>query len=173
MIVQFCGMSGSGKTTLATSVRRVLEAQGVKVEVIDGDEYRKVLCADLGFSKADRNTNIRRLAFVASKLSQHDVVAIICAINPYEDIRQEISATYPNVKTVFIDCDMETLIARDTKGLYKKALLPDGHPDKITNLTGVNDPFEKPIRPDLTIDSGKETVAASTEKLAQFILSTR
>lgn len=173
MIVQFCGMSGSGKTTLATSVRRVLEAQGVKVEVIDGDEYRKVLCADLGFSKADRNTNIRRLAFVASKLSQYDVVAIICAINPYEDIRQEISATYPNVKTVFVDCDMETLIARDTKGLYKKALLPDGHPDKITNLTGVNDPFEKPLRPDLTIDSGKETVAASTEKLAQFILSTR
>lgn len=173
MIVQFCGMSGSGKTTLATSVRRVLEAQGVKVEVIDGDEYRKVLCADLGFSKADRNTNIRRLAFVASKLSQYDVVAIICAINPYEDIRQEISATYPNVKTVFIDCDMETLIQRDTKGLYKKALLPDGHPDKITNLTGVNDPFEKPERPDLTIDSGKETVAASTEKLAQFILSTR
>lgn len=171
MIVQFCGMSGSGKTTLATSVRRALEAQGVKVEVIDGDEYRKVLCADLGFSKADRNTNIRRLAFVASKLSAHDVVAIICAINPYEDIRQEISATYPNVKTVFIDCDMETLIARDTKGLYKKALLPDGHPDKITNLTGVNDPFERPSRPDLTIESGKEPVVASTEKLAQLILS--
>lgn len=170
MIIQFCGLSGSGKTTLAYNVKAVLAQVGVNVEVIDGDEYRKVLCPDLGFSKADRNTNIRRLAFVAAKLSQYNVVAIICAINPYEDVRQEVNTTYPGVKTVFVDCDMETLIQRDTKGLYKRALLPEGHPDKIANLTGVNDPFEQPLLPDLVIKSAQESVAASTDRLARFIL---
>lgn len=171
MIIQFCGMSGSGKTTLARNVKKALEANNIAVEILDGDEYRKVLCPDLGFSKADRNQNIRRLAFVASKLSAHKVVAIICAINPYDDIRQEIAATYPDVKTVYISCHLDELIRRDTKGLYKKALLPDGHPDKVNNLTGVNDPFEAPQKPDLLIDSGSETIEESTQKLARFIMA--
>lgn len=169
MIIQFCGLSGSGKTTLAQNVKILLEKQNINVEIIDGDEYRKILCADLGFSKEDRNQNIRRLAFVASKLSKYKIVTIICAINPYENIRQEIVANYKNVKTVFIDCNLETLIARDTKGLYKKALLPDDHPEKINNLTGVNDPFEIPYSSDLIVKSDSEPVEASTEKLAQFI----
>ncbi len=169
MIVQFCGMSGSGKTTLAGSVKKELEAQNIAVEILDGDEYRRKLCPDLGFSKADRNQNIRRLAFVASKLSAHKVVAIMCAINPYEDIRQEIANAYLDVKTVYISCQLDELIRRDTKGLYKKALLPDGHPDKVNNLTGVNDPFEAPRNPDLLIESGIETIDESTRKLAEFI----
>jgi len=169
MIIQFCGLSGSGKTTLAEQVKLLLQQQGRPVEVIDGDEYRKVLCADLGFSKADRNQNIRRLAFVASRLSQHGIIAIICAINPYEDIRQEITATYKNVKTVFIDCPLEVLISRDTKGLYQRALLPDGNPQKIHNLTGVNDPFEAPAWPDLIIRSDSETVEGATRILMEFI----
>ncbi len=163
-------MSGSGKTTLAMSVKEILHERGVNVEIIDGDEYRKLLCADLGFSRADRNQNIRRLAFVASKLSQYNIVAIICAINPYEEIRNEVAATYPNVRTVFIDCDLKTLIQRDTKGLYKKALLPDTHPDKLTNLSGVNDPFEIPGNADLIVRSGVETISESTDKLFQFII---
>lgn len=170
MIIQFCGLSGAGKTTIARNVKDVLKGHGVDVEIIDGDEYRKVLCADLGFSKEDRNTNIRRLAFVASKLSQYDIVAIICAINPYQHIRKEIQAQYPNTKTVFIDCDMETLIKRDTKGLYQKAMLPDDHPDKITNLTGVNDPFEMPDHPDLVIKTDSTTIAMSVNQLTNFIL---
>src|SRR3954471_9164193 len=124
MIIQFCGLSGSGKTTLAEKVKHLLQEKNIRVEIIDGDEYRKVLCSDLGFSKQDRNTNIRRLAFVAGKLSAHNIVAIICAINPYEEIRKEIAATYKNVHTVFINCSMDELISRDTKGLYKKAHLP-------------------------------------------------
>jgi len=170
MIIQFCGLSGSGKTTLAERVKSVFEKNGMKIEVIDGDEYRKVLCADLGFSKHDRNQNIRRLAFVASKLSAHDIIAIICAINPYEEIRQEIATNYNQVKTVFIDCDLETLKQRDTKGLYKKALLPEGHPEKIRNLSGVNDPFEIPLQPDLLINTANETIETSTRKLESFIL---
>jgi adenylylsulfate kinase len=170
MIIQFCGMSGSGKTTLAEHVKQLLLEKNIPVEIIDGDEYRKVLCADLGFSKEHRNQNIRRLAFVASKLSQYRIVAIICAINPYEEIRQEITARYKGVKTVFIDCNLDTLIQRDTKGLYKKAMLPEGHPDKISNLTGVNDPFEAPGTPDLVIHSDMETIEGSAEKLAEFIV---
>lgn len=170
MIIQFTGMSGSGKTTLAQRAKTLLQQQGYKVEIIDGDEYRKALCSDLGFSKIDRQRNIRRLAFVANKLSQHGVIAVICAINPYEDIRNEVNETYGNVKTVFVDCELDTLIDRDTKGLYKKALLPDGHPEKITNLTGINDPYEVPPSPDLHICTGADSVDVSVSKLLNFIL---
>jgi len=139
MIIQFCGLSGSGKTTLALAVKELLLEKDIPVEIIDGDVYRKILSDDLGFSKEDRNTNIRRLAFVASKMSAHGIVAIVCAIDPYDEIRKEISELYPDLKTVFIDCDIDTLIKRDTKGLYSRAPLPDDHPDKISNLTGIND----------------------------------
>jgi len=170
MIIQFCGLSGSGKSTLAVNVKKILASRGVNIEIIDGDEYRKILCPDLGFSKEDRNQNIRRLAFVAAKLSQYNVVAIICAINPYDDIRREVASKYANVRTVFIDCNLETLIRRDTKGLYKKAYLPSGHPEKLMNLTGVNDPFEAPSGADLVINSAEESVEESTDKLIEFIL---
>jgi adenylylsulfate kinase len=171
MIIQFCGLSGSGKTTLAERVSTLLKQQNVKCEIIDGDVYRKVLCADLGFSKEDRNENIRRLAFVASKLSAHGVVTIICAINPYDDIRREVSAKYPNVKTVYIDCSIDELVRRDTKQLYYKALLPDGHPDKINNLTGINDPFDAPSACDLIIKTDAETIEESAQRLLRFILA--
>jgi adenylylsulfate kinase len=170
MIIQFCGLSGSGKTTLANRVKLMLDERGLKCEVIDGDVYRKTLCPDLGFSKADRHENIRRLAFVAGVLAKHDIIPIICAINPYEEIRKEIANTYHQVKTIYIHCPMDVLIQRDTKQLYYKAMLPDGHPDKISNLTGVNDPFEIPAQPNLMIGTDRETVEASAEKLLQFIL---
>jgi len=171
MIIQFCGLSGSGKTTLAERVNALLKQQNVKCEIIDGDVYRKVLCADLGFTKEDRNENIRRLAFVASKLSAHGVITIICAINPYDDIRREVSAKYPNVKTVYIDCSIDELVRRDTKQLYRKALLPDGHPDKINNLTGINDPFDVPSVCDLIIKTDTETIEESAQRLMRFILA--
>lgn len=171
MIIQFCGLSGSGKTTLANGVKLLLEKERVKVEVVDGDVYRKLISADLGFSQADRNENIRRLAAVAANFAKTGTVAIISAINPYENIRKEIADKYAGVKTVYIDCDLETLKQRDTKQLYSKALLPDGHPDKIYNLSGVNDPFEAPQHPDLTIKTGEEDIDSSTKKLVHFILS--
>jgi len=171
MIIQFCGLSGSGKTTLAERINTLLKQQNIKCEIIDGDVYRKVLCADLGFSKEDRNENIRRLAFVASKLSAHDVITIICAINPYDDIRREITQKYPDVKTVYIDCSIDELVRRDTKQLYHKAFLPDGHPEKINNLTGVNDPFDVPLHCDLVIKTDSETIEESAQRLLQFILA--
>jgi len=171
MIIQFCGLSGSGKTTIATLVKELMAAENIPVEIIDGDEYRKVLCADLGFSMADRHTNIRRLAFVAGKLSSYNIVTIICAINPYEAIRREVASTYDQVKTVYIECGMAELMRRDTKGLYKKAMLPEGHPERVSNLTGVNDPFDFPTAPDMVIHSDMETPMESAKKLADLILS--
>lgn len=162
-------MSGAGKTTLAEHTKAKLAALNIAVEVIDADEYRAYVSKDLGFSKADRMENIRRLAFIANKFSQHKIVTIICAINPYEEVRAELKNKYANAKTVFINCDMSELIKRDTKGLYKKAALPQNHKDKIHNLTGVNDPFEIPLQPDLEINTDKEPIETSTEKIVDFI----
>ena len=170
MIVQLCGLSGAGKTTLTNHVKERLKARGVKVEIIDGDEYRKTLCRDLGFSREDRLENIRRLAFVASRFSAHGIVAIISAINPYQELRNELKEKYKGVQTVFIDCPLEVLMQRDTKGLYKRALLPPDHPEKLNNLTGVNDPFDVPRAADLTINTCEHTLEESIHMLALFIL---
>jgi adenylylsulfate kinase len=169
MIIQFCGMSGAGKTTLAEHAKAKLALLNTAVEIIDADEYRKFILKDLGFSKQDRFENIRRLAFIADKFSKQNIVTIICAINPYEEIRQEIKNKYTQVKTVFINCQMLELIKRDTKGLYKKAFLPDAHTEKIHNLTGVNDPFEIPQNPDLIINTDSESIERSTEKIVDFV----
>ncbi|WP_343692498.1 adenylyl-sulfate kinase [Chitinophaga sp.] len=170
MIIQLCGLSGAGKTTIAHNVKRKALSYGTPVEIIDGDNYRAFLCKDLGFSKADRCENIRRLGFVASRLSEHGIICIISAINPYHAVREELSNAYAHVKTVFVDCPVHTLMERDTKGLYKRALLPDHHPDKLHNLTGVNDPFEVPISPDLHLKTHEKTIAACTNELFSFIL---
>ena len=170
MIVQLCGLSGAGKTTLTTCTKETLKSYGVKTEIIDGDEYRKTFCRDLGFSREDRYENIRRLAFIASKFSAHGIVAIISAINPYQELRDELKNSYRSIQTVFIECPLEVLMERDTKGLYKRALLPEGHPEKITNLTGVNDPFDVPVRPDLTINTSIYTPEESVQMLSHFIM---
>jgi adenylylsulfate kinase len=169
MIIQLCGLSGAGKTTIANSVKRKAMAYGTPIEIIDGDNYREFLCKDLGFSKADRCENIRRLGFVASRLSGHGIVCIISAINPYSAMRDEVANAYEHVKTVFVDCPVDELVQRDTKGLYKRALLPDNHPDKLRNLTGVNDPFERPVSPDLHLKTNEKTIAACTNELFNFI----
>lgn len=170
MIIQLCGLSGAGKSSLSEAVKIELAKKGIPVEVIDADDYRTHVLKELSYSKIDRQDNIRRLAFIANKFSQHGIVAIICAINPYAATRAEIQSTYRNVHAVFISCDLETLTQRDTKGLYKRALLPDGHADKLTNLTGVNDPFEAPENGELVIVTNKETLDESTQRLSQFIL---
>lgn len=169
MIIQLCGLSGAGKTTLAKAAEKELAFQQFNVEVLDGDEYRKTLCRELGYSRSDRLENLRRIAFVARQLSKHGIIAIICAINPYDEMRAEIKRTYPKVKTVFVDCPLDTLKTRDPKGLYKKAFLPDEHPEKLKNLTGVNDPFDVPQYPDLYINTEKQSIQECTIQLVQFI----
>jgi adenylylsulfate kinase len=170
MILLFCGLSGAGKSTLAEKVKNKLAAEDIFIEIIDADVYRQRLFRDLGYSMEDRFENIRRLGFIANKFSSHNIITIISAINPYDSIRRELARTYKNVKIVHIDCDVHELIKRDTKGLYKRALLPNGHPDKLSNLTGINDPFEAPQNPDVYVNTHKLNEKESTSKICSFIL---
>ena len=169
MIIQFCGLSGAGKTTLARLTEKELTRRGYTVEIIDGDYYRETLCKGLDFSKEDRKENLRRMSFVAAQLSKHGIISIICAINPFEETRKEISRQYAYVKTVFVDCTLSALRTRDPKGLYRKAFLPDDHPEKIKNLTGVNDIFEIPQNPDLHIQTDKENVFDCMNRIVQLV----
>lgn len=169
LFIQMTGLSGAGKTTLARAVKSLLQQRGYRTEIIDADVYRKKLCPDLGFSKQDRHENIRRLGFVANLLATNGVISILAAINPYEEIRKELNGYGPHVKTVWINCSLPTLMKRDTKQLYKRSLLPDNHPDKITNLSGINDPYEVPQNPSLVIDTETEDEETCTGKLFDFI----
>ncbi|TWI96224.1 adenylylsulfate kinase [Mucilaginibacter frigoritolerans] len=168
LIIQLTGLSGCGKTTLSNKIKPLFAAQNINIEILDGDQYRKTLCKDLGFSKSDRLENIRRLGGLAASLVAQYNAIIIAAINPYEEARAELKFKH-NAKTVWINCELESLISRDTKGLYKRALLPDEDPDKIFNLTGVNDCYETPLNYDFKLDTHLESIDESAAKLYQFV----
>lgn len=159
--VWFTGLSGSGKTTIAHILYKKLKELGKKVEILDGDVVRTHLSKGLGFSKEDRDTNIRRIGFVAHLLSRNGVVAICAAISPYREIRDENREMIEDFIEVYTQCDMDTLIKRDAKGLYKKALAGE-----IKGFTGVDDPYEAPLHPEVVIETNK----VSAEQGAQMIL---
>lgn len=152
-IIQLTGLSGAGKTTLSNALLEWGDQHHLKIKLIDGDLYRQTLCKNLGFSKADRLENIARLGNYASSVAADYDYIFIAAINPYEAGRNNLTLKY-GALLIWLKCDLETLIKRDPKGLYRKALLPDAHPDKIHNLTGLNDTFEEPAHADLTVDTG-------------------
>lgn len=158
----FTGLSGAGKTTLARLVEAELRARGHKVEVLDGDIIRTNLSKGLGFSKEDRDTNIRRIGFVCNLLTRNDVVAIAAAISPYRAIRDEVRRDIGAFIEVYVRCPIEILAERDVKGLYKKALAGE-----IKNFTGVDDPYEAPLAAEVIVDTDKE----SPEKSAACILA--
>ncbi|HEU0063834.1 MAG TPA: adenylyl-sulfate kinase [Flavisolibacter sp.] len=168
MIIQFTGLSGSGKSTIAKAVQLQLQFNDIAAAIIDGDVYRKTVCRDLGFSKKDRMENMRRLSKIAFDLSDTNEVIIIAAINPYEEIRREIKELY-NTNLVYINCDIKTLIERDTKGLYKRALLLESDPDKLFGLSGIDDAFHIPQFPELILNTDTETISESVDKLFKFI----
>jgi len=169
VFIQMTGLSGAGKTTLAKNIEHRLKKRGLQVEVIDGDEYRENLCQDLGFSKEDRNTNIKRLSFVGKVLSRNNVICIMSAINPYDSVRKEIKQMNASSKLVYAKCGDETLKKRDPKGLYKRALLPKGDPNRVDNFTGISDPYEAPQAPDLIIDTENLILENALDKLENFI----
>ncbi|HVN29840.1 MAG TPA: adenylyl-sulfate kinase [Candidatus Binataceae bacterium] len=156
----FTGMSGAGKSTLANLLADELRRRGHRVEVLDGDEIRTHLSKGLGFSKEDRDTNIRRIGYVARLLSRNGVIAISAAISPYRDVRDELRSQHERFFEVYMHCTIEKLSERDVKGLYKKALAGE-----IKNFTGISDPYEPPVNPDLVLDSSKESVDESYKKL--------
>jgi adenylylsulfate kinase len=170
ILIQLFGLSGTGKTTLAHAVKSELLNKNLKVEIIDGDEYRKVICKDLSFTKSDRMENIRRLGFIGNILARNGIIAILSAISPYETVREELKTLYVNVYSVWLDCPLDELIRRDTKGLYHRALLPESDPDKINNLTGINDVFEIPGNPDMIINTNEVDIDEAKNRLLTFIL---
>ncbi len=159
--IWFTGLSGAGKTTVSRLVEKELRARGFKVEVLDGDVVRENLSKGLGFSKEDRDTNIRRIGFVCELLTRNDVVAIAAAISPYRAIRDENRARVGGrFVEVYCQCPIDVLAERDVKGLYKKALRGE-----IKNFTGVNDPYEPPLRAEVMIESDKESPEQSAAKV--------
>lgn len=156
----FTGLSGSGKTTISKLVEAELRRRGHKVEVLDGDVVRTHLSKGLGFSKEDRDINIKRIAFVCGLLTRNDVVAIAAAISPYREVRDYARAQIGDFVEIHVDCPLDVCVARDTKGLYKQAL--EG---KITNFTGVDDPYEPPNAAEVTVMTHKETAEESAAKV--------
>lgn len=160
-VVWLTGLSGTGKSTLARELARVLPAQGApRVEILDGDEMRQTICAGLGFSRADRDENIRRIGHVAQLLEKHGVAVIIAAISPYRDTRAAVQGTLRRCLEVQCTAPLDVLQQRDVKGLYAQA-----QAGTVTNLTGISDPYEPAVSPAVTADSGAEDVVQSAAKV--------
>jgi len=156
----FTGLSGAGKSTVANLVAARLREQGRKVEILDGDVICTNLSKGLGFSREDRDTNVRRIGYVAELLSRNDVVTIVAAISPFREIRDEIRTKIGNFVEVHADCTLDVLVQRDVKGLYAKALRGE-----IAQFTGVSDPYEAPLQPEVRFASDQETPEQSTERI--------
>ncbi|HMA26565.1 MAG: adenylyl-sulfate kinase [Solirubrobacterales bacterium] len=156
----FTGLSGAGKTTISHVVEKELRERGSRVEVLDGDVIRENLSKGLGFSKEDRDTNIRRIAFVADLLSRNGVPVITAAISPYREIRDEARELMGDrFIEVFVKASVEVCAERDVKGLYEKAFKGE-----IKEFTGVSDPYEPPLNPELTLDTEHQSVEDSAAK---------
>jgi adenylyl-sulfate kinase len=156
----FTGLSGAGKSTISGIIFQRLKDAGRKVELLDGDVVRTHLSKGLGFSREDRDINIRRIGWVCEVLSRNDVVAIAAAISPYRAVRDEIRARIPHFVEVFVDCPLEVVAARDVKGLYRQALSGE-----IPQFTGVSDPYEPPLNPEVRVDSSAETPQQSADRI--------
>ena len=156
----FTGMSGSGKSTLAEAVEKELLERGLGVEILDGDIIRTNLSKGLGFSKEDRDINIRRVGFVCNLLTRNGAIAIAACISPYKKIRDENREMIGRFVEVFCKAPVEKLIERDVKGLYKKALAGE-----IKGFTGIDDPYEEPEKAEIVVETTKETVEESVKKI--------
>jgi len=157
-VLWFTGLSGAGKSTVSRMIADRLRAHGAKVELLDGDEVREHLSKGLGFSKEDRDENIRRIGFVCELLARNGVIAIAAAISPYRAVREELRARIPAFVEIYAECPVEVLAQRDVKGLYRKALAGE-----IPQFTGVSDPYEPPLHPEVTIRSAEETAEQSAD----------
>jgi adenylylsulfate kinase len=162
--VWFTGLSGAGKTTISQVVEQVLRSEGYRVERLDGDIVRQFLCKDLGFSKAERDENVRRIGFVAHLLTRNGVIVLISAISPYRDIRAEMRQNIGQFTEVYVNACLETCEKRDVKGLYRKA-----RTGEIKNFTGITDPYEPPLNPEITCYTDYESVDESAAKVIQYV----
>ena len=164
-LLWFTGLSGSGKSTISVPVAKALKKAGCKVEVLDGDIVRMNLSKGLGFSKEDRDINVRRIGFVGGMLSRNGVIALTAAISPYRETRESIRDQTVNFIEVFVDCPVEVCAQRDVKGLYEKA-----YKGEIANFTGVSDPYEPPANPEIVLNTHEESIEDSVNKVMTYLL---
>ncbi len=164
--VWITGLPCSGKTTVGKSLTQVLQQRGLPVQRLDGDEVRRELCSDLGFSRADRHTNNLRVAYVANLLNKWGVVSVVCQVTPYAETRAQLRRKITEFVEVFLDCPLEQLINRDVKGHYKKALAGE-----IKNFTGINDPYEPPEDPEVACNTDQLTVPQTVTKITDYLES--
>lgn len=158
------GLSGAGKTTITLALEKILQERGLRVERLDGDVVREGLTRDLGFSKEDRDKNIERVTFVAKLLSRNSVAVLAAFISPYIAARDKARRETTNFIEVYVKASLDTVISRDVKGHYKKALAGE-----IQNFTGVNDPYEAPVNPEIVIESDTETIEQSVQKILAYL----
>jgi adenylylsulfate kinase len=158
--VWFTGLSGAGKTTITRAVEEKLRAHGYKIEILDGDIIRENLTKGLGFSKEDRDENIRRIGFVSQLLTRNGVIVLVSAISPYRAIREEVRQKIGDFVEVFVNAPLNVCEERDVKGLYKKA-----RTGEIKNFTGVSDPYEPPTNPEVECRTDLETLEESVGKV--------
>lgn len=159
-VVWFTGLPSAGKSTLARLLEKELQHRGWPVEVLDGDEVRLRLTRGLGFSREDRDENIRRISFVARLLARHGVATITAAISPYRDAREEARREIGRFVEIYVKCALDTCVQRDVKGLYRRALAGE-----ITNFTGISDPYEEPLAPELTVQTDRESAEESVGRI--------
>ncbi len=163
-VLWLTGLSGAGKSTIANAVAPSLAERGHRVEVLDGDEIRTNLCQGLGFSREDRDTNIARIGYVAGKLAKHGVAVVVAAISPYSEARDKVRASVDNFVEVYVAAPVSTCAERDVKGLYAKALAGE-----IKNFTGVSDPYEAPLEPEIALHTERETVQESVDAVLAWL----
>lgn len=164
--IWFTGLSGAGKSTLAEALAERLQVQGERVEIMDGDAVRTHLSKGLGFSREDRDTNIKRIAYVCGLLTRNGVISISAAIAPYSEARAWARQEIGNFVEVYVKCPLEVCRQRDVKGLYK--LVDEG---KIQHFTGVDDPYEEPEQPDLVIETNKQSIAESVDAILAHVVA--
>jgi adenylylsulfate kinase len=164
-VVWLTGLSGAGKTTIAHALAERLKSAGYKVEILDGDVVRQHFSKGLGFSKEDRIENIKRVAYVAHLLARNGVVVIVALISPYREGRNYARQLIGDFVEVYVKCPLNVLIERDVKGLYAKALRGE-----IQNFTGISDPYEPPENPEVVVETDKETVDESVDKIWQALI---
>jgi adenylyl-sulfate kinase len=166
LVLWFTGLSGSGKSTVARALEQELKARRLRVELLDSQIVRQTLTRDLGYSKDDRDINIERVTFVAKLLSRNNIIVVASFISPYEATRQYVRREVTNYIEIFTDSPLKICMERDRKGLYEQAIA-----GKVTNFTGVNDPYEVPKHPDIHLHTERESVAESVEKISAWLES--
>lgn len=162
--VWFTGFSGAGKSTIADALTEKLKSAGYQLEVLDGDEIRENLTKDLGFSKEDRDTNIRRIGFVAKLLVRNGVIVLVPVISPYRAIREEMRKNIDSFVEVFVNAPLSICEERDVKGLYQKA-----RAGEIKQFTGIDDPYEPPLNPEIECRTDLEELSESVDKIVSLL----